>query len=191
MIHFSQSAALIIIDVQKAFNNPRWGRRNNPEAEDNIARLLEAWRTTGRPLFHVMHDGIKPTTLFKGEALEFKEQAMPLPGEVVIRKHVNSAFIGTDLEQRLRDAGIEQVVIGGLITNHCVETTTRMAGNLGFDAYLVSDACATFDRTGPDGRLYAAEDIHRFSLANLHDEFATIVDTDTVVEMAVDAMKSE
>ena len=93
----------------------------------------------------------------------------------MIVKRVNSAFIGTDLEQRLRAANIKTLVICGATTNHCVETTARMAGNLGFDACLVRDATWTFDRAGPNGDQHSAEEIHAMTLANLNGEFARIV----------------
>jgi nicotinamidase-related amidase len=99
----------------------------------------------------------------------------------VIIKRVNSAFIGTDLETRLRADEIATLVICGATTNHCVETTTRMAGNLGFDAQLVRDATWTFDRIGPDGDAHSAEDIHAMTLSNLSDEFASIVTTEEVI----------
>jgi nicotinamidase-related amidase len=183
------NAALIIIDVQKAFNDTSWGRRNNPGAEANIVRILDKWRDTGRPVIHIQHvhtSPIKQQSLFhiSKETHEFKEMVKPLADEPILRKTVNSSFIGTDLEERLRVNGVDSVVIVGLTTNHCVETTTRMAGNLGFNAFLVSDATATFDRTGPDGKLYLAEDIHQMTLVNLNEEFATIINTEVLLEMA-------
>lgn len=95
---------------------------------------------------------------------------------------MNSAFIGTGLEERLRQAGVEAVVVAGLTTDHCVSTTARMAGNLGFRTYIVSDATAAFDRAGPDGRRYAAEQIHEIALVSLHEEFGSVVTTVAVLE---------
>lgn len=171
------NAALIIIDVQKFFENPRWGKRNNPQAEENIALLIERWRETERPIYHIQHvEGeFKP-------AHEFKDFIKPLEGEPIIRKDVNSSFIGTNLESSLREREIDTLVIVGLTTNHCVETTTRMAGNLGFNTYLVTDATATFDRKGPDGTVYSADVIHTMTMVNLSEEFATIVTTAQVLE---------
>jgi len=179
MIHLPPDATLLIIDVQQGFDDPRWGRRNNPGAEDNIARLLDAWRNMSRPIIHVQHlsreDGSPLRPGQPGYAI--KDAARPLPGEPVVQKGVNSAFIGTNLEARLRAAGVTTLIIAGLTTDHCVSTTTRMAGNLGFTAYVVSDATATFDRTGPDGRHYDAATVHDLALASLHGEFATVVTT--------------
>lgn len=176
-------AALVLIDVQQAFNDPSWGQRNNPDAEQRIAQLLEAWRAGGRPLIHIQHRRERPASLFyvDGPGFPFKPEAQPLPGEPVLHKDVNSAFIGTDLEQRLRGLGVSTVVIAGLTTDHCVSTTTRMAGNLGFETFIVGDACATFERTGPDGRHYSAAQMHDVALASLHGEFATVVSTEEVV----------
>jgi nicotinamidase-related amidase len=176
------NAALLVIDVQEGMDDPRRPPRDNPDAEANIARLLAAWRRTGRPCVHVRNDSLDPTSPFApGQpGNPIKPIVAPLPGEWLIVKHVNSAFIGTDLEARLRDAGITTLVITGLVANYCVESTARMAGNLGFDTYVVGDATAAYDRTGPDGRHYAAADIHAMTLMNLHEEFATITDTDAV-----------
>ena len=175
------NTALIVIDVQRAFDawEAAGKRRNNPQAVARIADLLQAFRARGAPIFHIRHEGTRPNSSFRPDSPGYsvKDEARELAGEPVIVKHVNSAFIGTDLEARLRAAGIGTLVICGATTNHCVETTTRMAGNLGFDARLVRDATWTFDRVGPDGDAHSAEAIHAMTLANLNGEFARIVTT--------------
>src|SRR3954452_23988453 len=177
--------ALIVVDVQRAFDE--WEaagkRRNNPDAVARIADLLKAFRTHGAPIVHIRHEGTKPGSTFlpQNSGYAVRDEAREQAGEPVIIKRVNSAFIGTDLENRLRDGGIATLVICGATTNHCVETTTRMAGNLGFDARLVRDATWTFDRTGPDGEAHSAEAIHAMTLANLNGEFARIVTADDVI----------
>jgi nicotinamidase-related amidase len=179
------NAALIIIDVQKGFDDPRWGRRNNPEAEANIAKLLDAWRRSNRPVFHVQHSSrLRDSPLSPSAAGHaIKESVAPRRGEPVIKKSVHSAFIGTGLEKRLRRRGIRTVVVTGLTTDHCVATTARMAGNLGFDTYVVSDATATFDREGVDGKRYSAEEVHAVNLASLNQEFAKIVTTNALLDL--------
>ena len=180
-----KNSALVIIDVQKGFDAPVWGRRNNPQAEDNIAKLLKAWRRTNRPVIHVQHMSRNPQSpLRPGQnGNELKEQVRPLATEPVVQKCVNSSFIGTDLEARLRREGIKTLVMTGINTNHCVSTTARMAGNLGFESYVVADGTATFDRKGHDGRLHKAEDMHAIGLAELHGEFATVLETRDVLNL--------
>jgi len=153
--------ALLIIDVQKGFDDPTWGNRNNLHAESNIALLLLAWRNKHLPIIHIQHCSVEPDSPLRPNQTgnEFKDEALPMAGEKQFTKTVNSAFIGTKLEQYLRDKIIIDLVIVGLTTDHCVSTSTRMAGNLGFNVTLVSDATATFDRTGHDGVEYSAEDI--------------------------------
>jgi nicotinamidase-related amidase len=177
------NAALIIIDVQRGMDDPSRPPRNNPAAEKQMARLRAAWRATDRPRFHVRHDALEPDHPFApGQpGHPIKAIVAPLPGEPVVVKHVNSAFIGTDLEAQLRAAGITTLVIVGLVANYCVESTARMAGNLGFSTYVVGDATAAYDRPGPDGTIYAADLIHAMTLMNLHEEFATITTTDNVL----------
>lgn len=176
LVSLSSSAALLLIDVQQGLDDPRMGARNNPDAEQRIADLLAAWRATGRPVIHVQHLSLEPHSTLREDAPghAFKVEAMPMPGEPVFRKHVNSAFIGTDLETHLRANEISTLVIVGLTTDHCVSSTTRMAGNLGFTVTVVEDAIATFERSGPDGTHYSADLIHRVALASLHGEFATV-----------------
>jgi nicotinamidase-related amidase len=179
-----RGAALIVIDLQKAIDHPSWGERNNPEAEKNIARLLDAWRATRRPIYHVAHDSTEPTSHYRpGQSgNDFKPEAQPLPGETVIRKNRNSAFIGTDLESGLRQAHRELLIITGVITNNSVEATVRMAGNLGFETFLVADAAFTFGRRDWNGIYRTASEVHAMSLANLDGEYCTVTGTDAVLE---------
>ncbi len=179
MTAVTENTALILIDVQEGLDEPVWGTRNNPDAEANMARLLAAWRTHQRPIYHIQHMSTNPNSPLRphlpGNAI--KRVVAPQGDEPIIQKTVNSAFIGTDLEARLRAADIQTVVIVGLTTNHCVETSARMAGNLGFETFVVADATATFDRTGFDGIHYPADTVHAVALASLHNEFATVIKT--------------
>lgn len=173
----NKNAALILIDIQDGFDDPYWGKRNNASAEINAASLLEAWRRLGMPVFHVQHLSTEENSPLRPErsGSMIKEIVRPIASEPVITKHVNSAFIGTDLEHRLRDAGIKDIVLAGLTTDHCVSTSTRMGANLGFNCYLVSDATATFDRVGPDGCRWSADEVHSCHLASLNGEFAGVL----------------
>jgi len=177
----SDKPALILIDIQKAFDNIEyWGeQRNNPDAEDNAAALLNIWRENKLPIFHIKHCSSVRTSLLNesNKGNEFKDIVKPVDGEPIIKKNVNSAFIGTDLKERLDKAKITKLVIVGLTTDHCVSTTTRMAGNYGFETFLVSDATATFNKKGLEGQKFSAEIIHETAIASLHGEFATVVST--------------
>jgi nicotinamidase-related amidase len=174
---------LIVIDVQRAFDEPGWGERNNPGAEAKVAEAIAGWRERDAPVIHVRHRSAEPGGTFVPgtPAFEFKPEAQPLEGEPVITKDVNSAFIGTDLEERLRSAGVSSVALVGLTTDHCCSTTARMAANLGFETWVLGDAMATFARRAPDGGLIGAEEMHRTALASLHEEFAEVLDTDAAL----------
>lgn len=181
------NAVLLVVDVQKGMDlyADRYNR-NNPDLERNIARLQAAWRQSGRPIIHVQHLSKEPQSpLRPGQpGVEIKDEVRPVAGEPVVQKSVSSAFIGTTLENDLRRRGITTLVVVGMQTNMCVSTTARMAGNLGFRTYVVSDATATFDNTGPNGNRYAAALLHDVALADLNGEFSTVLDTKTVLERA-------
>ena len=178
----SDRPALILIDIQKGFDNVKYwgGQRNNLDAENNAGELLSLWRKNQLPIFHIQHCSSSATSLLNetNEGNEFKDIVKPVGGEPIIKKNVHSAFIGTNLKERLDGLKITKLVIVGLTTDHCVSTTTRMAGNFGFDTFLVSDATATFNKKGLEGQNFSAELIHETALASLNGEFATIVTTD-------------
>ena len=180
-ISLAYNPALILIDIQKGFDDIAYwgGQRNNPDAENNAAELLKIWRENQLPIFHIQHCSTNPNSLLHAlnAGNEFKEVVKPILGEPIIKKNVNSAFIGTNLKRLLDEQKIKTLVIVGLTTDHCVSTTTRMAGNFGFDTFIVSDATATFNKTGVDGQVFSAELIHETALASLNGEFATVVTT--------------
>ena len=182
----TDNPALILIDIQKAFDNIEYwgGQRNNPNAEENASKLLQLWRDEKLPIFHVKHCSLNPTSILNETNIgnEFKDLVKPLDNEIVIKKNVNSAFIGTDLKEQLDNSKITKLVIVGLTTDHCVSTTARMAGNFGFNTFLVSDATATFTKNGMNGQIFSAELIHDTTLASLNEEFATILMTNDLIE---------
>ncbi|MCP5075191.1 MAG: isochorismatase family protein [Rhodobacteraceae bacterium] len=157
--------------------------RSCPEAERNIATLIEHFRAKNLPIFHIWHNSTEPGSPFRPGTPGNMVQpfSAPVAGETVITKQVNSAFIGTDLEDRLRSAGISRLIITGATANHCTETTTRMAGNLGFDAIYVADGVWAYGQTGPDGVEHSPEAVHSMTIANLDGEFATVMTAEEVV----------
>ncbi len=183
-MNIDNNAVLLLIDVQKGMDDPRLGRRNNPQAEKNVARLLAAWRASGRPIIHVRHDSKAPNSPFRpGQpGNEIKPEAQPRGGEPVIHKNVSSAFIGTDLEQRLRTAQQKTLVIVGMMAEYCVNSTARTAENLGFNVFVVADATAAWEHKSFDGSAVTAEEVYRVAMATLHNEFGQVVTTDAVLE---------
>ena len=182
-----QNAALLIIDFQKGFDDEEYwgGNRNNKDAESKIVQILNKWRELTLPVFHILHSSLNPNSKLHEShpGFQMKDEIEPSERESIIIKHVNSAFIGTDLQEQLNKQGINKLVIVGLTTNHCISTSTRMAGNYGFDVILISDATATFNRTGINGEEYDSELIHQTALASLNKEFAEVIDTRTLLEL--------
>lgn len=177
------NAALIVVDVQQGFLEPSWGPRDNPDAETNVATLIKAWRRTGRPIHHVRHSSRSLSGSFYPGTTghDFKPEAVPVAGEPVHVKSVNSDFIGTNLEDDLRKAGIDTVIVVELTTNHCVSTTVRMAAKLGFETSVVEDATATFDRIALDGRIRPAVEVHAAALSDFAGEFASVASTADII----------
>ncbi len=178
----SNHATLLLVDVQQGIDQIANGR-NNPAAEDNIAALLSAWRANNRHVVHVRHSSQESGSPLRPDTpgFAYKKCAVPVAGEMQVTKSVNSAFIGTDLQQYLNDQSVSSLVIVGLTTDHCVSTTVRMAANLGFEVTLVADATATFPRQGPDGKHHSAETMHSINLASLNGEFCRVLTTADVL----------
>lgn len=178
---------LLLIDIQDGLDDLAYygGRRNNMNAEDKAALLLDFWRQQGLPVIHVKHNSVYAASPLhqdqKGNAI--KKALRPLGHERLIEKNTNSAFIGTGLQQYLDHHGITHLVVAGLTTDHCVSATVRMAGDLGYTTYVVADATATFDKVGPKGEKITAEIMHAAELASLQGEFATVSDSNEIIEL--------
>ncbi|MFI5689784.1 cysteine hydrolase family protein [Streptomyces sp. NPDC051636] len=193
-MEIAENAALVVVDVQKGFEEAGfWGPRNNPAADDNIAALIGVWQSTGRPVVFVRHDSPKPESPLRPgyEGNDLKEYVRERRGkgagaELFVTKTVNSAFLGTpDLGAWLKGEGIGQIVVAGIQTNMCVETTARMGGNLGYDVVVPYDATHTFDLEGPFGWRRSAEEIAQASAVSLQGGgFARVVTTEEVVDAA-------
>ncbi len=176
---------LLLIDIQKGFlKEDIWGgERNNKDAEIICEKLLNYWREYALPIIHIQHASTNPQSPLhpSQEGFEFQDKLKPLADELVISKNVNSAFIGTNLKDVLDETNVSTLVIIGLTTDHCVSTTTRMAGNYGYEVFLVADATATFDKKALDGKIFGADLIHETALASLNDEFASVIKSDELL----------
>ena len=177
---------LIVIDQQKAMGHPKWGPRNNPDAEANVARLLADWRRRGAPIVHVKHDSAEPDSPFRPgqEGNDFLPLTAPRDGELVVTKKVHSAFIGTELAAGLRamtGGGKPRLVICGVLLANSVDATVRVAANLGFGVRLPGDACWSCDKRDLTGRLWPAEDVHQLTLALLDGEYAQVTTVEAIL----------
>lgn len=179
-------AALILVDLQLAIDDPRWGPRNNPHAERAIAALLAAWREEGLPVVHIRHDSAEPDSPYRPDrpSHAFKPETAPAAGEAVVGKRAHSAFVDTALEATLDGLGATTLVIGGALTHNSVEATARHAADLGYRVFVVADACWAVALANGAGGLWPAEIVHRVALACLAGEYATIVDAEMTLVAA-------
>lgn len=177
------NAVLLPVDMQQAFDLPKWPPRWNEAVDANGLALLDAWRSRGLPLIHVRHDSIAPgSSLAPGQpGNAFRPGFGPRNGEPVVSKSVNSAFIGTDLDLRLKRLGARTVVVFGITTDMCVSTTVRVGANLGYDMVLVEDACDCFDLPDGSGGVIPAQVSHRTHVATLRYEFAKVATTEEIL----------
>ena len=175
----SIKSALIIIDVQKGLDDPHYGQRSNPDAEQNMKLVIQAWRNSSRPVIHIQHLSTNPASKLRPElpGCEIKEEVKPLNGERIFQKEAHSAFVGTGLSDYLHKNRFDQLVLMGLTIEHCVSSTARTAHDLGFTTYVVADATAAFGVHDYEGNYIDADTMHKASLASLHEEFVQVVST--------------
>ncbi len=175
----SAKAALIIIDVQEVLADPALGELNNPKAEGNIVKLLERWRKEGLPIFHVQYISPREKSPFHKDApgIGIKESVKPLPGEPLIVKHFESAFMKTDLEERLKKANLHTLIFAGFYTDQCVASTAKVANNLDFKVFVAADAAAAAGCRGYNGKFYKAGDIHQMTLGSLQRDGISIIES--------------
>lgn len=178
------STALVVVDVQKGFDDQSyWGERNNPDCERNVAELIKGWRSHGWPIVYVRHDSQSPGSPLapgsKGNA--FKEVVSGKPDLLVV-KDVHSAFYGMpDLDAWLKEHGIAGVAVCGIQTNMCCETTARMASDLGYEVLFVEDAMHTFDIVTKANKVYRAREIARYTAVTIEADFGRVVRTSDLV----------
>ena len=190
---FDETTALLLVDVQKGVNEVKYyggpsGKRNNHSAEESMRCLLAEWRRLGKRVAFTRHNSREINSPLKleletGNQIEGLEINGP---DIVVEKDVNSGFIGTSLELELRRSGINRLVVMGFYTNYCIETTVRMAGNLGFDTYLVHDACAAVNTLGHDGEYYEPDLVHNMSIASLNGEFCTAISKEVAMRLCLE-----
>jgi nicotinamidase-related amidase len=188
-----EKSALLLIGTQVGFLNAAWGPRNNPDAESKIESILDAWRKHfGFTVFcpHLSKEKGSPLHIGTSGA-ELLPKITPQKKDLIVEKHHNSAFARTSLADKLKKVKIQNVILVGFSTCHCIDATARSAFDGGFTVFIVSDATAAFDRIGPDGKHYSADVMHAASLAALHQEYATVIDTDTLLSHLFESKKHD
>lgn len=175
-MYHSQNPALVIIDVQQAIDHFGLLQRSHPNAEQSLEQLLAHWRQQGWPVIHVRHSSRHSDSPYHASSpwFEFKTEVTPIEGECVITKRENCAFVDTGLEAFLRDNNICELVVGGVLLNHSVDATVRVARALKFRVILAEDASPASSITLDSQQVIGAEQVHQIMLANLNGEYAEI-----------------
>ena len=183
----TKKPTLLLVDVQKAFLDKDYPgiKRNNPEAEFVCGKILGIWRKKKFPIIHVRHssDSVESKLHESNTGFEFNDHVTPAGDEIILKKTVNSAFIGTDLKSILDKSKTEVLIVVGMTTNHCISTTVRMSGNLGFQTYLISDSTACYNTKGINGEMIDCEIIYQSALASINDEFATVIKSEELISL--------
>tara|TARA_B100001057_G_C22640679_1_gene868119 strand:+ start:412 stop:981 length:570 start_codon:yes stop_codon:yes gene_type:complete len=183
----NKNPALLLVDIQKAFLNKDYPgkKRNNNDAELICGKILQKWRELNLKIIHVRHSSTDTNSMLyeSNPGFEFNDYVKPIRNELVLTKKVNSAFIGTGLNKILKKSKIKTLVVIGMTTNHCISTTVRMSGNLGYETYLISDSTACYNTIGLNGKEIDCEIIYEASIASLKDEFAKIINSNELFKL--------
>ncbi|WP_299596529.1 cysteine hydrolase family protein [uncultured Microbulbifer sp.] len=176
----SVNPILLVVDVQEAIDSYESTERNNPDAEENMSRLIGGWRAKNLPVIHVRHSSKYENSPYhkSSSGFAFKRIVKPAPGESVVTKSENCAFIGTNLESAIRSLGATEIVICGVLINNSIDATIRVAAGLGFSVFLPQDATAAYGMKGLNGKFYPADDVFWLYLSNLAGEYCHVVTTD-------------
>lgn len=180
---FGKETALIVLDVQKAIDDPKWASKNNPGYVEKIVDLLTAFRAAKLPVIHIRHDEPNPASTYHkdGPGNALKPEVAPLPGEPVIAKNVNCAFIGTDLEKNLRDQGITRLVFTGVVIHNSMDASIRVAHCLGFDVILPVDTTTAIDVLDAKGVRHDAQTVFDLFAAVLASEYCVLSSSKDVI----------
>lgn len=172
----TNNPALLVIDVQQAIDHFSPHPRSNPRAEERIAALLRHWRAQSQPVIHIRHSSRFPESPYYADSphFAFKSEVAPEPGEIVVTKQENCAFIGTELHDSLTGLAVRELVVTGVVINHSVDATVKVGAALGYRIYLPEDTTAAFAMPLRDGSLFEAEQLQEIFLGNLQGEYAQV-----------------
>lgn len=175
--------ALVIVDIQNDyFPGGAMPLEGSPEAAAKAAKLLAAFRAKGLPVVHVQHLSTRPGATFflpDTKGAEINEAVAPQAGEKRVVKHTPSSFRGTDLQEHLKSVGADQLVIAGMMTHMCIDSTVRAAFDLGYACTLAHDACATRALV-LNGKTIPAAQVHESFLAGINGLFAKLATSDEI-----------
>jgi nicotinamidase-related amidase len=181
------SRAFVIVDIQRDyFPGGRFPLVEPEAAAQAAARVLARFRADGAPVVHVQHVWDAPDAPFMApgtDGVEIHPSVAPAEGEPVVQKAEPNAFLGTDLEERLRGAGVEELVVAGMMSSMCVDATVRAAADKGFAVTVVHDACAAPDLAFGGVDVPGAS-VHAAFMAALGSSYATLASSDEVAAEA-------
>lgn len=176
--------ALLIIDVQMDyFPGGKMELAGSTESSENIKKVIALFREQKQPIIHIQHISLNEKAPFfipGTEGIEFHKNVMPIDGEMIIQKHFPNSFLNTSLHKFCQENGIKNLVVAGMMTHMCIDTTVRAAFDLGYTSTLLSDCTATRNLAF-ENRVIEAKDVQASFLAALNGLFAKVISTSDYV----------